>query len=168
MPSNKSLIIFRDLYNSGADVLMIFEDLLNTIHSITQIKISPDIKSDISIPELERVKGSEFANHLSMNSLSIMWQVLFKGFQELQNGFHLFQHGEMIIVRLIFINNSPQPEELNKKNSLKKIDQPKPINKPEPDFNLATMLKDLRNEDITNTSEDNEDNDEKVVEAKNK
>ena len=40
-----------------------------------------------------------------------MWQVLFKGFQELQNGFHLFQHGEMIIVRLIFINNNPNPEE---------------------------------------------------------
>ena len=103
---------------------MIFEELLNVIHSITQIKISPDIQNDISIPELERVKGSEFATQLSMNSLSLMWQVLFKGFQELQNGFHLFQHGEMIIVRLIFINNSPNPEP-NKKNSPKKIDQPK-------------------------------------------
>ena len=60
-----------------------------------------------------------------MNSLSVMWQVLFRGFQELQNGFHLFQHGEMIIVRLIFITNSPPPEELNKKNSLNRIDQPK-------------------------------------------
>ena len=104
---------------------MIFEELLNVIHSITQIKISPDIQNDISIPELERVKGSEFATQLSMNSLSVMWQVLFKGFQELQNGFHLFQHGEMIIVRLIFINNSPQPEESNKNNHQKKIDQHK-------------------------------------------
>jgi DNA polymerase-3 subunit gamma/tau len=108
--ASESLDLFRNLYNSGADILMIFEELLNVIHSITQIKISPDIKNDISIPELERVKGSEFATQLTMNSLSVMWQVLFKGFQELQNGFHLFQHGEMIIVRLIFINNSPQPE----------------------------------------------------------
>ena len=37
------------------------------------------------------------------------------------------------------------------------IDKPKPIEKPEPDFNLATMLKDLRNEDIANTIDDNED-----------
>ena len=73
------------------------------------------MQNDISIPELERVKGSEFATQLSMNSLSVMWQVLFKGFQELQNGFHLFQHGEMIIVRLIFINKSPQPDDPNKK-----------------------------------------------------
>ncbi|MDC0217207.1 DNA polymerase III subunit gamma/tau, partial [Pelagibacteraceae bacterium] len=122
--ASESLDLFRNLYNSGADILMIFEELLNVVHSITQIKISPDIQNDISIPELERVKGSEFAIQLSMNSLSLMWQVLFKGFQELQNGFHLFQHGEMIIVRLIFINNSPNPE-LNKKNSPKKIDQTK-------------------------------------------
>ena len=45
------------------------------------------------------------------------------------------------------------------KNLEKKvIDKPKPAEKPEPDFNLATMLKDLRNEDIANTIEDNEDN----------
>ena len=43
------------------------------------------------------------------------------------------------------------------------IDKPKPIEKPEPDFNLATMLKDLRNEDIANTIDDNEDIDEKKI-----
>jgi len=120
--AKESLDLFRSLYNSGADILMIFEELLNVIHIITQIKISPDIQKDISIPELERVKGSDFANQLSMNSLSIMWQVLFKGFQELQNGFHLFQHGEMIIIRLIFINNNPYPEEPIKKKSSSDID----------------------------------------------
>jgi len=120
--AKESLDLFRSLYNSGADILMIFEELLNVIHIITQIKISPDIQKDISIPELERVKGSDYANQLSMNSLSIMWQVLFKGFQELQNGFHLFQHGEMIIIRLIFINNNPHPEEPIKKKSSSDID----------------------------------------------
>ena len=94
----------KKLYNSGADILMIFEELLNAVHSITQIKISPDIKKDISIPEIERVRGDYFSKQLSMNSLGVMWQVLFKGFQELQNGFHLFQLGEMIIIRLIYIS----------------------------------------------------------------
>ncbi len=123
--ASEALIIFRDLYNSGADILMIFKDLLNSIHTITQIKISPDIKNDISIPELERIKGNDFANKLSMNSLSIMWQILFKGFQELQNGFNLYQHGEMIIIRLIFYNNNLNPEELNKKNPQNEINQTK-------------------------------------------
>ena len=47
--ASNSLSVYKDLYNSGADILMIFEELLNVIHSITQIKISPDIKNDISI-----------------------------------------------------------------------------------------------------------------------
>ena len=123
--ASESLDLFRNLYNSGADILMIFEELLNVIHSITQIKISPAMQNDISIPELERVKGGEFATQLSMNSLSVMWQVLFKGFQELQNGFHLFQHGEMIIVRLIFINKSPQPEDPNNIITPRKTEQTK-------------------------------------------
>ena len=55
-----------------------------------------------------------FASQLSMNSLGVMWQVLFKGFQELQNGYHLFQLGEMVIIRLIYINNKPNPEEYTK------------------------------------------------------
>ncbi len=112
--TSNSLIIYRDLYNLGADILMIFEELLNAIHSITQIKISPDLTNNISIPEIERVRGMNFASQLSMNSLGVMWQVLFRGFQELQNGYHLFQLGEMVIIRLIYINNKPNPEEYTK------------------------------------------------------
>ena len=112
--TSNSLIIYRDLYNSGADILMIFEELLNAVHSITQIKISPDLINNIAIPEIERVRGMNFASQLSMNSLGVMWQVLFKGFQELQNGHHLFQLGEMVIIRLIYINNKLNPEEYTK------------------------------------------------------
>ena len=120
-----SLVVFKDLYNSGADILMIFEELLSAVHSITQIKISPDIQDDISIPELERSKGLFFSNQLSMNSLSIMWQVLFKGFEELQNGFHLYQHGEMILLRLIFISKEPNPDKTVKKSKFKESDEVK-------------------------------------------
>ena len=62
------------------------------------------------------------------------------------------------------IENKTKPDLKNVEKKI--IDKPKPVEKPEPDFNLATMLKDLRNEDIANTSEDNEDNDEKVVTEK--
>jgi len=54
---------------------------------------------------------------------------------------------------------------LIKKNDKKNIiDKPKPIQKPEPDFNLSTMLKDLRNEDITDVSEDKDQEEKKVSE----
>ena len=59
------------------------------------------------------------------------------------------------------IENKIKPDV--KKVEKKIIEKPKPIEKPEPDFNLATMLKDLRNEDIANTIDDNEDIDEKEI-----
>ncbi len=39
------------------------------------------------------------------------------------------------------------------------IDKPKPIEKPEPELNLATMLKDLRNEDMTSVADNNNEED---------
>ena len=110
-----SLKIYNKIYRTGADVLMIFDELLKVTHFLTQIKISPDIKDDIHIPEFERSKGAEMAEKISMSSLGIVWQVLFKGYQELQSGFHLFQHGEMLIIRLIYLYEGPSPDDLVKK-----------------------------------------------------
>ena len=52
--------------------------------------------------------------NLTMATLGLVWQVLFKGYQELQEGFHLHQHGEMIILRLIYLHDGPTPEDLLK------------------------------------------------------
>ena len=57
----------------------------------------------------------------------------------------------------VVIENKTKPEI---KKDAKIIDKPKPVSKPEPDFNLATMLKDLRNEDISNTSNNNNNEEE--------
>ena len=110
-----ALEIFTNIYQSGADIMMIFDEMLNVTHFITQMKISPDLKNDINIPEFERLKGSEIASKISMASLGTVWQVLFRGYEELQSGFHLFQHGEMIIIRLIYLYDGPSPEEIIKK-----------------------------------------------------
>ena len=147
--ATKSLAVFRDLYNSGADILMIFEELLSAVHSITQIKISPEIQDDISIPELERSKGVYFSDQLSMNSLSIMWQVLFKGFEELQNGFHLYQHGEMILLRLIFLSKEPNPNKKIKETTSEQSEQVKLESK---DIDLKKK-NNLDNNNTTNTYE---------------
>jgi len=109
------------LHRAGADVVMIFDEMLNIVHFITQIKIVPELKDDIHIPELERVKGTVLSENISMGSLGMVWQVLFKGFEELHSGFHLFQHGEMIIIRLIYLYEGPSPEELIKKSTLENL-----------------------------------------------
>jgi len=129
----KALQIYNELHQAGADIIMIFDEMLNAVHFITEIKIAPNLKDDIFIPELERERGSEIAAKLTMATLGLVWQVLFKGYQELQEGFHLHQHGEMIILRLIYLHDGPTPEDLIKeykeqdKSKSEDISQKNPI-----------------------------------------
>ena len=118
-----TLEIYNKIYKSGADVIMIFDEMLNIIHFITQIKIAPELKEELHIPELERNKAFEISNKVSMSSLGIIWQVLFKGYEELQSGYHLFQHGEMILIRLIYVYEGPSPNDLVNKSTTIKLNQ---------------------------------------------
>ncbi len=113
--SIEALKLYKNLYNLGADVIMIFDELINVVHFLTQIKITPSIKDDIYIPEIERSRGLVLSSNISLNNLNIIWQILFKGFQELQTGFHLFQHGEMLILRIIYLFDGNTPDDLLKK-----------------------------------------------------
>ncbi len=110
--STGALNIYKNLYDLGSDVIMIFDELINVVHFLTQIKIFSDIKNDPFIPEIERTRGYEISSKLSLNNLNIIWQILFKGYQELQTGFHLFQHGEMIIIRIIYLFDGSSPDDL--------------------------------------------------------
>ncbi len=113
--ATETLIIYKNLYDLGADINMIFDEMLNVVHFLTQIKIAPNIKDDISIPENERLRGFELSSKLTINNLSIIWQILFKGYQEIQNGTHLYQLGEMIILRVIYFYDGQNPDDLIKK-----------------------------------------------------
>ena len=96
---------------------MIFDELINIVHFLTQLKISSNLNDDIYIPELERSRGLDLSSRLSLNNLNIIWQILFKGFQELQTGFHIYQHGEMIILRIIYLMDISNPDDFLKKTA---------------------------------------------------
>ena len=119
---------YKELYELGADIAMIFDELLNVVHFLVQIKIAPDLKDDIYIPEFERNKGAELSSKMTLNNFNIIWQILFKGYQELQNSSHLYQHGEMIILRIIYLHDGPSPEDLIKKMD-KEVVKKEPLEK---------------------------------------
>ena len=159
--SIEALKLYKNLYNLGADVIMIFDELINVVHFLTQIKITPSIKDDIYIPEIERSRGLILSSNISLNNLNIIWQILFKGFQELQTGFHLFQHGEMLILRIIYLFDGNTPDDLLKK--IQKEEQS--INK-----NKINAQKDIR-DDVNNkilnfnknSNEDKENNSNTLI-----
>jgi len=116
------------------------------------MKIYPNIKDDIYIPEFERIKGFELSSKIKLNNLNIIWQVLYKGFKELQNGSHLFQHGEMIIIRVIYLFDGPNPEDLLKK--LENSQSDKDISK----SNTQIKKNEIENDKIINFNNNNSKN----------
>ena len=144
----KAIKIYNSIYEAGADVVMIFDEMLNIVHFITQMKIAPELKNELYIPELERTRGQEISSKISMTSLGMVWQVLFKGYEELQSGYHLFQHGEMIILRLIHLYDGPNPDDLIKKYSTSNIEENTVLNKKKDELktdenNQANIIKNI-------------------------
>ena len=159
--SSQALKLYRGLYDLGADVVMIFNELINVVHFVIQIKLSPNIKDDVYIPEMERTRGSNLSSKLTLNNLNIIWQILFKGYQELQSGFHLFQHGEMIIIRIIYLFDGSNPEDLLKKmNKEETIDNSKNLNSLDKNHNddkskILNFNKTLNNSEEKNLKKNN-------------
>ena len=120
-----ALKIYNKIYQAGADVVMIFDEMLKITHFLTQLKISSKIKDDVFIPELERTKGKEMSERISIPVLGRFWQVLFQGYQELRQSIHAFLVSEMIIIRLLFLSDLPSPQDLIRKikNYENKMDQ---------------------------------------------
>ena len=132
----QAIKIYHSIYEAGADVVMIFDEMLNIVHFITQMKIAPELKNELYIPELERTRGKEISSKISMTSLGMIWQVLFKGYEELQSGYHLFQHGEMIILRLIHLYDGPNPDDLLNKYSTTNLEEKILPNKKKDELNF--------------------------------
>ena len=158
----QAIKIYHSIYEAGADVVMIFDEMLNIVHFITQMKIAPELKNELYIPELERTRGKEISSKISMTSLGMIWQVLFKGYEELQSGYHLFQHGEMIILRLIHLYDGPNPDDLLNKYSTTNFEEKILPNKKkdELNFNEKDQTK------ITNTIEQKSTNIKGIISVK--
>tara|TARA_Y100000590_G_C15744247_1_gene1021411 strand:- start:105 stop:1811 length:1707 start_codon:yes stop_codon:yes gene_type:complete len=152
--AENSLILYKNLYDQGADSVMIFDEMLQITHFITQIKILPSILESSYIPELEKTKGSEMAKKLNMSSLGMFWQVLFRGYQELLVTKHIYQTSEMIILRLIYLSNTPPPADL-----IKKIE-----NQDQKDNSNEIMTNNLSKNNLNNFETTQKNKEENIIE----
>ncbi|MEX0589601.1 MAG: DNA polymerase III subunit gamma/tau, partial [Xanthobacteraceae bacterium] len=106
-----ALANFRDLYDTGADSAVIIADLAEFTHLVTRFKLVPSSADDRSLIEAERNRGRAFADQLSIRVLSRAWQMLSKGFSEVQSAEKGAQAAEMVLVRLAFAADLPTPDE---------------------------------------------------------
>ncbi|MDB5539805.1 MAG: tau [Devosia sp.] len=102
----------RELYDAGADPQTIIADLCDFTHLVTRIKIVPAAADDVSLTPDERSRGAQLAQKLGMRALSRTWQILFKGYDEVQQAGNALQAAEMVLVRLAYAADLPTPDEL--------------------------------------------------------
>ena len=108
----EALDILTDLHQVGADPVVILQDLLDLVHSLTRLKVVPETASDPTLPEAERTMVGALTGKLGMPALTRAWQLLLKGLGEVQAAPVPQQALEMVIVRLSYTADLPTPGEL--------------------------------------------------------
>ncbi|MDX5592071.1 DNA polymerase III subunit gamma/tau [Pseudovibrio sp. SPO723] len=106
-----SLEELKAQYDVGADPAVVLSDLADFTHLVTRLKAVPRAGDDASVTEAERTRGQQFAEKLSMRVLSRSWQILLKGITETQTAPKPLAAADMVLVRLCYAADLPDPEE---------------------------------------------------------
>lgn len=114
--SKESLDIMENLYRDGADPLVVLQDMLDFTHALTKVKALPKLPdTQLAVTKDERDRLNAMAGNLSMPTLGRTWQLLLKGMGEVRTAPHPLKAAEMIILRLLYAADLPDPAELIKK-----------------------------------------------------
>ena len=111
---SEALDEFTAQYRMGADPVTVLSDLTELTHWLTRLKYVPAAMEDITVPEVQRQRGRDTADALSVRILSRAWQVLLKGHGEALQAPNPRAAAEMVLIRLAHLADLPAPEELLK------------------------------------------------------
>jgi DNA polymerase III subunit gamma/tau len=113
----EALEIVRTLHQAGADAADILIDLAEFCHFVTRAKIAPAATEDPAISQVERERGREFADKLTVGVLARAWQILLKGVEDVRDSPRPLASAEMALIRLAYASDLPTPEETIRKLS---------------------------------------------------
>jgi len=108
----EALALAGELYRSGADPVVIVQDLLDLSHWLTRLKIVSEAAEGLAVSEAERARAAEMAGKLAMPALSRVWQMLLKGLAEVQTAHAPLTALEMALIRLAYAAELPTPGEI--------------------------------------------------------
>jgi len=112
------------LYDGGADPVMVVQDLLDLVHFLMRLKLTPAAGEGDPAVEGERKRGLPLAEKLSVPVLTRAWQMLLKGLSETQTAPSPLQAAEMVLVRLAYVADLPAPADVVKALSGEGASQP--------------------------------------------
>jgi DNA polymerase-3 subunit gamma/tau len=95
------------MHDSGADPVVILQDMLELTHWVTRLKVAPEAAAGSA--DSERAQGAAMAAKLSMASLTRAWTLLMKGLQETLAAPSPLRAAEMALIRLCYVADLPSP-----------------------------------------------------------
>jgi DNA polymerase III subunit gamma/tau len=98
-----------EMHDSGADPVVVLQDLLELTHWVTRLKVAPDAAA--ASADSERSQGLAMAAKLSMASLTRAWTLLLKGLQEALSAPSPLRAAEMALIRLCYAADLPSPSD---------------------------------------------------------
>jgi DNA polymerase-3 subunit gamma/tau len=111
-----ALAMMTDLYLTGVDPLSLVQDLLDITHLVSKFQAikAPSITVEPNMTAQERDRATNLAQGLTMPSLGRVWQILLKGVSEVQFASNPQAAAEMIVIRLCYATDLPDPATLLK------------------------------------------------------
>ncbi len=102
------------LYDAGADPLAVMQDLLETTHFLTRVKVAPAAQGFFDGGSGEAKRAAELAAKLSVAALTRAWQILLKGLFEVRDATRPISACEMALIRLAYAAELPPTDKLVK------------------------------------------------------
>lgn len=111
----EALRVVEELHKNGADPLAVMQDLLDVTHLLTKLRaLKGKGYEDQTMGDTELNRAKDMSGKLSMPTLSRTWQILLKGIDEVQRAPNPQNAAEMIVIRLAYAADLPDPLDLIK------------------------------------------------------
>ncbi len=129
----KALNKVDEIYNNGADLSMLLNDMMEWTHWATRmhpaLHAGETVNSPYTADQREQIRAIN--NRISLNTLSRIWQVMVASVQEMQSAGNQKQCFDMLVIRLMHIADMPSVTEILKQQQNNQNTQPKPEKQPQ-------------------------------------
>jgi DNA polymerase-3 subunit gamma/tau len=105
-----SLDIINEIYYKGEDLSKSLEELLSVANLMSKMITIEGYFDNIDLPDAEKSALRSMANKTDLISLTSLWQMIFKGIEDLKNSKNRLQTTEMIMIKICHLSELPSLE----------------------------------------------------------
>jgi DNA polymerase-3 subunit gamma/tau len=108
----KALQDAQEIFDLGADPKLVLQDMLEVVYLISRSKSFGKIENDLTVSESESSLIFDLSKNIDFSYISMIWQFILKGIEELSLVPNHFLSFQMLIMRLVHVKDMPSPEQV--------------------------------------------------------